>query len=282
MTIQQALEWAKKMLTENNISDDGLFDSAAVDSKTLLAASLDKEIVFLHTWPEQKLSESQSKHFECAVLKRCLGHPVAHIIGYRDFWSLRLKVSPATLIPRPETELLVELALSLNLPKQAKVLDLGTGTGAIALALAAENSDWLITGVDKSPEAVDLANENARLNKLDVSFKQSDWFSGLAQQQYNLIVSNPPYIETDNLYLKKGDVRFEPASALTSGIEGLDDIQLIIAKSKKHMVNNAWLMIEHGYQQHLQVSAIFNQHGFSEIRTEFDLNGLPRITLARF
>jgi release factor glutamine methyltransferase len=139
----------------------------------------------------------------------------------------------------------------------------------------------MVTGIDKSQDAVDLANENARLNKLKVTFKQSDWFSALTQQQFDLIVSNPPYIENDNAYLKQGDVRFEPASALTSGVEGLDDIQFIVAKSKQHMTKNAWLAIEHGYNQHLQVSAIFNQHSFTDVRTEYDLNDLPRVTLAR-
>lgn len=281
LTIQQALEWSKKCLAENNISDDGVFDSSAVDSKVLLAACLDKNIVFLHTWPEKQLTDEQLEHFKSAVFKRCQGHPVAHIIGYRDFWSLRLKVTSATLIPRPETELLVEVVLSLALAKQAKVLDLGTGTGAIALALASENPNWLITGVDKSADAVDLAKENACLHALNVNFKQSDWFSSVESEKYDLIVSNPPYIENNNAYLKLGDVRFEPASALTSGEDGLDDIRLIVAQGKHKMAKNAWMVIEHGYQQHQQVAAIFRESGFNNIRTEYDLNQLPRVTIAQ-
>lgn len=279
-TIEQALKWAKTLLAEHGVSDDGVFDSCGIDSKTLLAACLDKQIVFLHTWPETQLSASQMDSFKSAVSKRAKGHPVAHIIGYRDFWSLRLKVSPATLIPRPETELVVEVALSLPLPKQAKVLDLGTGTGAIALALASERPNWLITGVDKSSDAVALAIENAVLHKQNVTFKQSDWFSAIADKHFNLIVSNPPYIENNNLYLNQGDVRFEPASALTSGDDGLDDIRHIVAQGKSKMSKNGWLVIEHGYQQHLQVSAIFKEHGFNNIRTEIDLNHLPRVTIA--
>ena len=233
MTIEQALSWAKEKLSSDGVSDDGLHDSAAVDSKVLLAACLHSELVYLHTWPEKLLDELQMKTFKEYVEQRSLGHPVAHIVGYRDFWTLRLKVSPATLIPRPETELLVEISLDLNLPEKTKVLDLGTGTGAIALALASENSNWQVTGIDKNTQAVALAKDNAILHKLEwVDFIQSDWFSAVTHQQFDLIVTNPPYIEDDNQYLQLGDVRFEPSSALTAGPDGLDDIRLIVAQSK--------------------------------------------------
>jgi release factor glutamine methyltransferase len=279
-TIAQALSWAREQFSSHSVSDDGLYDSAAIDSKVLLATCLQREVVYLHTWPEKRLNKMQMKIFQEFVSQRSLGHPVAHIIGYRDFWSLRLKVSPATLIPRPETELLVEIALQLKLDEHSKVLDLGTGTGAIALALATENPCWLVTGLDKNTEAVALAQDNASMHKLErVKFIQSDWFSAVTQQQFDLIVTNPPYIENNNRYLKQGDVRFEPSSALTSGMDGLDDIRLIISQSKHYLADNGWLVIEHGYQQSDQVSDVLKAHGFNKIKNETDLNGLPRVTL---
>jgi release factor glutamine methyltransferase len=280
LTIEQALSWAKEQLNAHDVSDDGLYDSASVDSKVLLAECLQKNLVYLHTWPERLLDESQVKTFKEYISRRSLGHPVAHIIGYRDFWSLRLRVSPATLIPRPETELLIELVLDLNLAAQTKVLDLGTGTGAIALALASENPYWMITGVDKSVQAINLAKDNAAIHNLErVNFVQSDWFSALTNQQFDLIVTNPPYIEDNNHFLQQGDVRFEPSSALTSGVDGLDDIRLIVSQSKQYLTHNGWLVIEHGYQQGELVTGILKDHGFKQIRSEHDLNGLPRIAL---
>ncbi|WP_299078102.1 peptide chain release factor N(5)-glutamine methyltransferase [uncultured Paraglaciecola sp.] len=280
LTIAQALAWAKEQLSAQGVSDDGLFDSAAIDSKILLAACLQQEQVYLHTWPEKHLDEQQMCAFENYICQRSAGHPVAHIIGYRDFWSLRLKVSAATLIPRPETELLVEIALNLPITKDAKVLDLGTGTGAIALALASECLYWSVTGIDKSSAAVSLAKENGVQHQLErVNFIQSDWFSGVEQCAFDLIVTNPPYIEDNNHYLQQGDVRFEPSSALTSGADGLDDIRLIIAQSKKYLANKGYLVIEHGYQQSAQVADIFRDNGFEDIRIEYDLNDLPRVTL---
>jgi release factor glutamine methyltransferase len=279
-TIAQALSWAREQFSSHSVSDDGLYDSAAIDSKVLLAACLQREVIYLHTWPEKLLNKMQMRIFQEFVSQRSLGHPVAHIIGYRDFWSLRLKVSPATLIPRPETELLVEIALQLNLAEHSKVLDLGTGTGAIALALATENPQWMVTGLDKNTEAVALAQDNASMHKLErVKFIQSDWFSAVTQQQFDLIVTNPPYIENNNRYLNQGDVRFEPSSALTSGMDGLDDIRLIISQSKHYLADHGWLVIEHGYQQSDQVSDVLKAHGFNKVRSETDMNGLPRVTL---
>ena len=281
-TIAQALSWARKQLSSHNVSDDGLYDSAAIDSKVLLAACLQREVVYLHTWPEKLLDELQVKNFQNFITQRTLGHPVAHIIGYRDFWSLRLKVSSATLIPRPETELLVEIVLNLNLLPHSKVLDLGTGTGAIALSLATEHPSWSITGVDKSTEAIVLAKENAITHKLEgVNFIHSDWFSAVVEGQFDVIVTNPPYIEDNNHYLQQGDVRFEPISALTSGLDGLDDIRLIVSQSKQHLTDTGWLVIEHGYQQSSQVKDVLRAHGFNQIRSELDLNGLPRVTIGQ-
>ncbi|PKG99177.1 peptide chain release factor N(5)-glutamine methyltransferase [Paraglaciecola sp. MB-3u-78] len=279
-TIAQALSWATEQLSSHNVSDDGLYNSSVIDSKVLLAACLQREVVYLHTWPERLLDAIQIKLFQEYISQRSLGHPVAHIIGYRDFWSLRLKVSPATLIPRPETELLIEIVLNLTLGADSKVLDLGTGTGAIALALATENPHWLVTGIDKSSQAVALATDNASMHQLErVKFIQSDWFAAVEHRQFDLIVTNPPYIEDNNHYLQQGDVRFEPSSALTSGEDGLDDIRSIVSQSKSFLTDSGWLVIEHGYQQSRQVTDILRAHGFNQIRSELDLNGLPRVTI---
>ncbi|MCF2949743.1 peptide chain release factor N(5)-glutamine methyltransferase [Paraglaciecola aquimarina] len=283
MTIAQAIQWAKQQLSDHQISDDGLNDSSKIDSRVLLCACLDCEPVYLHTWPEKELTHEQQDCFERFVAKRIDGHPVAHIIGYRDFWSLRLNVSPATLIPRPETELLVELALELPLPLKAKVLDLGTGTGAIALSLAAEKPSWQVCGLDKSSDAVDLAIKNGKFNQLPkVNFVQSDWFSAVQGKKFDLIVTNPPYVESTSEYLSLGDVRFEPASALTSGPDGLDDIRLIVQQARDHMSPNAWLLIEHGFQQGEAVNRILELNGYCNLAIKNDLNGLPRISFARF
>ncbi|WP_166425533.1 peptide chain release factor N(5)-glutamine methyltransferase [Paraglaciecola sp. 20A4] len=259
------------------------FDSAGIDSRLLMCHVLHCEPVYLMTWPEKELTEAQLGALGQLIAKRKAGHPIAYLIGYRDFWSLRLQVSPATLIPRPETELLVETVLALSLPQHATVLDLGTGTGAIALALASEKPEWQITGIDKSTEAVALAKQNAQLNNLpQVSFKQSDWFSNIANETFSLIVSNPPYVEDDSIYLRQGDVRFEPASALTSGPDGLNDIRLIIAKTQTYLAKEGWLVFEHGYQQAPGIQALFTKHGFEQIHSVNDLNGHPRITLGRY
>ncbi|MEP0356444.1 peptide chain release factor N(5)-glutamine methyltransferase [Paraglaciecola sp.] len=281
-TIEQALKWAHDRFAKNQISDDGIYDSAAIDSKALLCGCLHCEQVYLHTWPDKQLTKKQLDTFESMVEKRILGHPVAYIIGYRDFWSLRLAVSEATLIPRPETELLVELALGLSLHSSSRVLDLGTGTGAIALSLATENKHWSIIGLDKNSEAVSLARQNAKNNQLsDIEFIQSDWFSSIEEQRFDLIISNPPYIEINNHHLTQGDVRFEPSTALTSGEDGLDDIRYIIGNSEGFLMSGGWLLIEHGNRQGEVIAELFKANGFSQIRTECDLNNHPRVTMGQ-
>ncbi|MFT6897445.1 MAG: release factor glutamine methyltransferase [Paraglaciecola sp.] len=274
LTIEQALVWAKEQLV--------LSDSPALDSRLLLCHALQCEQVYLLTWPDKTLDPVILSQYQQQVAKRKTGQPVAYLLGYRDFWTQRLQVSPATLIPRPETELLVEIALGLPLTNDAQVLDLGTGTGAIALALASEKPNWRVTGVDVNPDAVLLAKVNAADNHLKhVRFLPSDWFSALDGNKFSLIVSNPPYVETGSEYLQQGDVRFEPDRALVSGEDGLDDIRLIIAQSATFLSANGWLAFEHGSTQHFAIQAILAEQGFDDIQTHCDLNQLPRITLAR-
>lgn len=258
-------------------------DSAQIDTELLLCHVLDCDRSYLRTWPDRELTSEQNENFQGLLQRRAEGEPVAYILGYRDFWDLRLKVSEHTLIPRADTEILVESALSLPLSDSANVIDLGSGTGAIALALASERSSWSVFGLDRFDEVVALAQENAELNKLSrVRFLKSNWFSAFSEQQtgsrFDLIVSNPPYIDKDDEHLVQGDVKFEPSSALIADNQGLADIELITAQSLSFLNDDAWLMFEHGYDQGESVRAILSKHGFKDIQTQKDYGGNERVT----
>jgi len=261
-------------------------DTALLDTELLLCHSLSVDRAWLKTWPDKILSAPDMQRFEQLFRRRLEGEPVAFIIGSQGFWTLDLKVSPHTLIPRPETELLVETAMQLELPNNSQVLDLGTGTGAIALALASEYPQWQMTAVDVQASAVELAEQNRLACRLkNVTIYQSDWFAAVANRQpqtlFNLIVSNPPYIEIDDAHLFEGDVRFEPASALVSGTQGLDDLQLVIGQSSGFLAPAGWLLVEHGHAQGLAVRDLFNEAGYVLVETRQDYNQLDRITLGR-
>ncbi|HUE93187.1 peptide chain release factor N(5)-glutamine methyltransferase [Pseudomonas sp.] len=254
-----------------------------LDAELLLAHALGKSRSYLHTWPERELEAEQLERYQAAIVRRQAGEPVAYILGQQGFWSLELEVASHTLIPRPDTELLVETVLALLPATPATLLDLGTGTGAIALALASERPAWRLTGVDRVPEAVTLAERNrARLKLANTSFVASHWFSALDGQRYQLIVSNPPYIAADDRHLAEGDVRFEPSSALVAGADGLDDIRLIIAQAPDYLEAGGWLLLEHGFDQALAVRELLNARGFSAVESRRDLGGHERISLGRF
>lgn len=256
--------------------------TARLDAELLLAAALGKSRSYLRTWPERIVGSEAAQVFQSHVARRREGEPVAYILGQQGFWSLDLEVAPHTLIPRPETELLVELALHCLPVEQARVLDLGTGTGAIALALACERAAWDVVAVDRVPEAVALAERNrARLGLGNVSVRTSHWFSALAGERFHLIVSNPPYIRSQDPHLSAGDVRFEPASALVSGDDGLDDIRHIVAAAPEHLAPGGWLMLEHGYDQAAQVRELLARQGFEQIESRIDLGNHERVTLGR-
>ena len=254
-------------------------DTARLDAELLLCHAIGKPRSYLRTWPERQPDAEQLRHFEQLIRQRRSGVPVAYLLGSQGFWSLQLDVSESTLIPRPDTERLVEVALELGPQGPAEVLDLGTGTGAIALALAVERPDWQLTGVDRVAEAVALARANAERLQIDnAHFEPSDWFSALAGRQFDLIVSNPPYIAADDPHLQRGDVRFEPGSALVSGADGLDDIRRLVQQVPDHLQSGGWLLFEHGWQQAQAVAELLGQRGFEQVQSWRDLGGQQRVT----
>lgn len=260
-------------------------DSPQLDCELLLCHVLEVDRTWLRTWPESQVSSAQKSLFIALLDQRIEGMPIAYLIGSRGFWSMDLKVSSDTLIPRPETELLIEIALNLNLPRNGCGLDLGTGTGAVALALASERQDMQWIAVDSQSGAVELAQTNCKHQQLtNVTICQSDWFDALqaANNTFDLIVSNPPYIAADDPHLVEGDVRFEPPSALVSGADGLDDIKIIISQSSAYLNTNGWLLIEHGYNQGQAVRDLMCTAGFSEVVTQQDYNHLDRVTLGQY
>lgn len=254
--------------------------TARLDAELLLAAALGKSRSFLHTWPERIVPSEAALLFSEYLRRRRAGEPVAYILGQQGFWKLDLEVAPHTLIPRPDTELLVETALALLPATPARVLDLGTGSGAIALALASERPAWKVTAVDRVLEAVALAERNRqRLDLRNVTVLSSHWFSALDGERFELIISNPPYIAAADPHLVEGDVRFEPASALVAGADGLDDLREIIAQAPAHLAPGGWLMLEHGYDQAEAVRDLLRAHGLVEVHSRKDLGGHERISL---
>ncbi len=257
--------------------------TAQLDAELLLAYVLDKPRSYLFTWPEKTLSEAQTEAYMALLARRQGGEPIAYLLGRQGFWTLDLQVAEHTLIPRADSELLVEAALQLaHASSPLQVLDLGTGTGALALALASERPQWSVTGVDRIESAVALAQSNQQQLQLsNVQFLHSHWFSALAGQRYDLILSNPPYIADSDPHLEQGDLRFEPLSALVSGADGLDDLRLIIVQAPSYLTADGWLLLEHGYDQAGAVSALLQQAGFVEISSQRDLGGHERVTLGR-
>ncbi|WP_313739840.1 peptide chain release factor N(5)-glutamine methyltransferase [Pseudomonas sp.] len=253
-----------------------------LDAELLLAAALGRTRSYLRTWPERIVERDAAQRFESYLQRRREGEPVAYILGQQGFWTLDLEVAPDTLIPRPETELLVETALAVLPGGPAQVLDLGTGTGAIALALASERPVWQLTAVDRIEAAVALAERNRQRLGLDnVRVQLSHWFEQLAGQRFAMILSNPPYIREQDPHLVRGDVRFEPSSALVAGHDGLSDLRQIIEQAPQHLLPGGWLLLEHGYDQAEAVCALLAEYGFVDVENRIDLGGQPRISLGR-
>ncbi|VAY02270.1 Release factor glutamine methyltransferase [Arsenophonus endosymbiont of Aleurodicus dispersus] len=259
-------------------------DSAKRDAEILLQYITVKTRTFLIAFNETELTTKQQQQLEYLLDRRAKGEPIAYLVEEKEFWSLPIKVSPVTLIPRADTECLVERALQFLSEKQGvKILDFGTGTGAVALALASEYPQAQIVGVDISDAAIELAQLNANnLVMNNVIFCKSNWFTSLPIQQFDMIVSNPPYIDEYDPYLKQGDVRFEPKTALISANHGLADIKLIIEQSCNYLTNNGWLLLEHGWLQGRQVRQLFYYNNYQQVVTFKDYGGNSRITAGKW
>lgn len=258
-------------------------ETPRLDAELLLAHCLGRDRSHLYAWPEREVSADVEARFRQLLARRTAGEPVAHLTGEREFWSLPLAVDASTLIPRPDTERLVEVALEIADPRPLDVLDLGTGSGAIALALARERPGWRVTGVDMSADAVALAERNrASLSIANARFVRSDWFSALGVERFDLIVGNPPYIAPDDSHLDQGDVRFEPRSALVAGEGGLADIRHIVTAARDFLVPGGWLLLEHGWQQGAAVRALLAAAGFDEVASWRDYGDNERLSGGRW
>lgn len=251
--------------------------TADIEARLCLCHVLNVSNSYLYSYPERVLSATELVALNKLIAKRTQGQPLAYLFGYWHFFDLKLEVSADTLIPRPDTEVLVEQALALSLPKHANVLDLGTGTGAIALALASNKPNWQVTAVDYIPGAAELANRNKQALKLDnCRVLLSNWFSAVDSERYDLIVSNPPYIDPQDPHLHS--LRYEPITALTAADNGLADIAYIVANSPAHLNANGWLMLEHGYDQAEAVQQMLLAAGFARVQSIRDYGDNWRVT----
>ena len=278
MNIHAVLHEATIALKASNNSEE-----EKLEAQLLLEHVLTVNHAWLITHADDEINSETHQQFEALIQRRISGEPIAHILGEREFYGLAFKVTPGTLIPRPDTETLVEAALAKISPSETtRILDLGTGSGAIALAIAKHRPNANVIAVDASQAALSVSQENAKaLNIHNVQFLLSDWFSTLTNQHFDVIVSNPPYIEQDDDHLKQGDLRFEPISALASGEDGLDDIRQIILDASAHLKPKGWLMFEHGYNQAKTVSILLVSAHFRSIETLKDLGSNDRVTFGQ-
>lgn len=275
--IQKLLTDAARQLAE-------VSESPRLDAEVLLAAALRRSRSYLHAWPEQVPEPEQATRFATWLDRRKAGEPVAYLVGRREFWSLDLEVTPDTLIPRPETELLVELALKrLPLDDSVRAADLGTGSGAIVLALARERPQAWFVASDHSPAPLTVAQRNARRLKVtNIEFREGDWCAPLAGEHFALIAANPPYIATTDPCWQEGALRFEPPAALVAGVDGLDALRTIIAQAPNCLKPDGWLVLEHGYDQGETVPALLRERGFIEVSDHQDAAGCPRTACGRW
>lgn len=275
--IQSTLNEASNKLFETS-------DSAILDVEVLLCHVLNKTRSHLRAWPEKQLSPTQQQQFIGLFDQRLQGVPIAYLIGNKEFWSRDFKVDPSVLIPRPDTELLIELSLNLlDSKSDPKIIDLGTGSGIIAITLAAERPDLNAIATDFCDQALEIAKHNAATHQIkNIQFVKSNWFADIPQSKFDLVISNPPYIDTLDPHLSQGDVRFEPGCALIAKNQGLEDIKTLADYARNYLTQNGTLLIEHGCDQQSAVQTIFNTCNYINIKTHTDLSGNPRVTTAQW
>ncbi|MBC8007690.1 MAG: peptide chain release factor N(5)-glutamine methyltransferase [Prolixibacteraceae bacterium] len=271
---------------------DGLLDEAARTSAGNCEARRDAQILLGHAlgvsraWlvahGDETADPSAAAHFRSLVQRRHAGEPVAYLVGKREFYGLDFRVTPKVLIPRADTETLIDTALEkLTKPARPEVLDLGTGSGCVAISIAHERSDARVTAVDVSAHALNVARENAVAIGADVEFVEGSWFEPLAGCRFDLIVSNPPYVAAADPHLQQGDLRYEPATALASGTDGLNDIRIIVAGAPAYLRAGGWLLFEHGHHQANACRDLLRNAGFDELISRADIAGLPRVAGGR-
>lgn len=251
-----------------------------LENRILLCHALGVSRVGLITQSERALSGAEAAHLDALVQRRLAGEPIAYIVGEREFFGLPFRVGPGVLIPRPDTELIVELSLE-RLPPRGRLLDMGTGSGAIAVACAHSRRDASVTALDLSEEALAIARANAAANGAQVRFLRSDWFAAIGEERFELIASNPPYIAAGDAHLSQGDLRFEPVGALTDHADGLTALRNIVDGAPNHLVPGGWLLLEHGYDQAEAVRALLAARGFLEVQSWRDLAGIERVSGGR-
>lgn len=274
--IDSALRWGTEQMQTHS-------ETPRLDAELLLAHCLGKPRSYLYSWAEQSLDADRWQQYRRLVQRRLSPTPIAYLLGNREFYALEFSTTPAALVPRPETELLIELALALIPPdSRYRVLDLGTGSGNIAITLKKHRPLAEIWATDVDPQCIDLARENAARHEVAVEFIQSDWFDSLAQTApFDLIVSNPPYIAARHPFMAQGDLPAEPDLALTPGETGLEALEIIVRRAPDYLSPGGYIILEHGYDQQAGVARLLGEHGFTEIECAFDLNDLPRTTRAK-
>ena len=274
MQINDAFKYAKQKLDSSNYR--------RIDSEILLCSILNCNRTKLYAYPDKVLSFDDKKKYKELINKRSEGYPIAYLTKQKEFWGHTLHINDNILIPRPETELLVEKALKLtSIFSLNKILELGTGSGAIAIAIASEKPNVNIKATDIKDNIIKIASKNADLYEIkNIKFVKSNWFSDIKKNNFDLIVSNPPYISGDDPVLRNSDIRFEPVSALVSGNDGLDDLKKIVQESRNYLKNNGWLIVEHAYDQGAKVRKLFLENKFTS-KTIKDYNKLERITFGR-
>jgi release factor glutamine methyltransferase len=274
----------KSVLTEAAGTLASVSDSALLDAEVLLCQALNQPRSHLRAWPDKPLQPEHLAAFRALLEQRQQGTPIAYITGNREFWSRDFQVTPDVLIPRPDTELLIELSLKLiPADEPARIIDLGTGSGIIAITLAAERPHAQVIAIDFSLAALLIARANADKHHINtIQFYQSDWFANVPDRKFNLIISNPPYVAEDDSHLHQGDVRFEPQIALCAAEQGLADIKIIASTARNYLEPCGHLLIEHGYNQQQQVQALFRDLHYDKVQTYTDLSGLPRVTYGQW